>query len=634
MSEVGPNRKMMGILLIAASLTASSLFFSQTYEEQGPDGISIATGDAGNGMLSSFGSHEELQTYLSSAESGYQYVFGGGSPTSTWNGFSGSSNDGSLPLQFSKGKMDGDSDQYYSSTNVQVAGVDEADIVKTDGKYIYLTDDLQVDIYRAYPPTDMSLASSIDVKAAAESEVDLLKYIHLTGIYYVEDDNLMVLCTASRGAFNWAMTYNASYNNSWMFNGQLSLVMIYDISDRTKPELKRTFGTSGYLQTSRLIGDTIYLVTSSSIRKQNDSYSIPAIWANGAHWLMEPERITYDDESDGLGHRYLNVLAARANGRSIGYVSTLADYSTTCYMSRDNLFVTFATHGSLMGIGETTICRISADGTDLKVNARGAVQGRINDQFSMDEHDGNLRVATTDWVDGTNSNGVYVLDASLKVIGSLEDIAPGETIYSTRFMGDTLYMVTFRRIDPFFVIDLSDPSNPAKLGELELPGFSTYLHPIDDNHMLGIGRDGSYLKLTLFDVTAPTDPIEDSTYLFDACSYSSSEAEYEHKAVLYDGDKGLLAIPIYTHTHHYEYSGGYASNSHSEVTGIAVLDISTMIGISLVGIIEGNGSYLERTVRIGDYLYSISASQIIACRISDLSVVATIDTWIDDSHNS
>ena len=190
------------------------------------------------------------------------------------------------------------------------------------------------------------------------------------------------------------------------------------------------------------------------------------------------------------------------------------------------------------------------DGRNIEYKTAGEVPGHVLNQFSMDEHDGYFRIATTtgSWRIET-ANHLYVLDSGLEVVGKVEDLAAGERIYSTRFMGDKGYMVTFRQVDPLFVIDLSSPTNPQVLGYLKVPGVSDYLHPYDDTHIIGIGRDATEegrmlgMKLALFDVSDFSNPVEVSKYIIGE-SGTSSEALYDHKAFLFDRDRGLLVIPV------------------------------------------------------------------------------------------
>ena len=205
----------------------------------------------------------------------------------------------------------------------------------------------------------------------------------------------------------------------------------------------------------------------------------------------------------------------------------------------------------------TVVHKIAIKDGRITYIGKGEVPGTLDNQFSMDEYNNNLRLATTSSV-YTNSgqytyNNVYVLDGKMATIGSLTHIAEQETIYSTRFIGDRLYMVTFKRIDPFFVIDLSTPETPKILGKLKIPGYSDYLHPYDATHIIGIGKETtanewggvsvSGVKLALFDVSDVANPKQlDKVQIGDAGS--DSAALTDHHAFLFDRTKNLLVIPV------------------------------------------------------------------------------------------
>jgi uncharacterized secreted protein with C-terminal beta-propeller domain len=206
---------------------------------------------------------------------------------------------------------------------------------------------------------------------------------------------------------------------------------------------------------------------------------------------------------------------------------------------------------------KTIIHKISIDEANLDYITKGSVPGRLLNQFSMDEHDDRLRVATTveyytQYQGTVRSNAVYVLDENLEIVGGLDEIAPDESIFSARFMGDRLYLVTFQQIDPFFVIDLSSDT-PKILGELKIPGFSNYLHPYDEDHVIGVGRDTKEVgsgrvqqlgvKIALFDVSNVSDPkVVDDFVIGDSSTHS--EALNDHKAFFFDKKKDILSIPI------------------------------------------------------------------------------------------
>lgn len=298
----------------------------------------------------------------------------------------------------------------------------------------------------------------------------------------------------------------------------------------------------------------------------------------------------------------------------------------------------------------TVIHKIAIRDGTITYRAKGEVAGYLKNQFAMDEFDGNLRVATTSDVWTRRGryeyNNVFVLNADMETIGKLTHIAEQEKIYTTRFVGDRLYMVTFRRIDPFFVIDLSSPEHPKVLGKLKIPGYSDYLHPYDKTHIIGIGKETATsdwggvltqgLKLALFDVSDVAHPRQiDKVEIGDAGS--DSAALSDHKAFLFDKEKNLLVIPVrevtIISTKPYDYSG----NQQRVWYGAYVFGVTPESGFVLRGTVTHNSSgsswywystqyEVKRSLYIGDDLFTISPKKIIATDLANISTtLATIE---------
>ncbi|MCK5309298.1 MAG: beta-propeller domain-containing protein, partial [Thermoplasmata archaeon] len=326
----------------------------------------------------------------------------------------------------------------------------------------------------------------------------------------------------------------------------------------------------------------------------------------------------------------LDFTDADSNPNVMGiYMSS----ASTIYVSQKNIYISHMKPfeyqesddewGSpVISEEKTVIHRIGIQGQGLKYRARGEVPGWVLNRFSMDEHNGHFRIASTKgWTWGAgedmSKNIVTVLDMALNETGVLGDIAPGEQIYSARFMGDRCYLVTFRQIDPFFVIDLHDAENPEILGELKIPGYSSYLHPYDENHVIGLGKDGSSVKISLFNVTDVTNPTELDNYQIEG-DYSQSAALYDPHAFTFDYQKGLLVIPIYQYTYTYlDYVGSSGSSSQQSAM---VFHISPEDGIKEIASIEHpeqgqnewgwdynyRSNQIHRSFFIGDTLYTVS----------------------------
>ncbi|MCV0401834.1 MAG: beta-propeller domain-containing protein [Nitrosopumilus sp.] len=276
---------------------------------------------------------------------------------------------------------------------------------------------------------------------------------------------------------------------------------------------------------------------------------------------------------------------------------------------------------------KTIIHKISIDEDKIEYVAKGTVPGRLLNQFSMDERGDRFRVATTSEIytqyEGTvRSNAVYVLDENLEIVGELEEIAPDESIFSARFMGDRLYLVTFQQIDPFFVIDLSSDT-PKILGELKIPGFSNYLHPYDEEHIIGVGRDTKEIdngrvhqlgiKIALFNVADVNNPkVADDVIIGD--SSTQSEALYNHKAFFFDKSRGVLSIPVSGDIKSLEGTNSKMfAPEYNRWSGFYVFDLDKSDGFELKGTVTHSddssryyGMNYARTFYIDDVLYTAS----------------------------
>ncbi len=294
---------------------------------------------------------------------------------------------------------------------------------------------------------------------------------------------------------------------------------------------------------------------------------------------------------------------------------------------------------------KTIIHKISIDGSSLEYQAKGSVPGRLLNQFSMDENDDRFRIATTieyytPYSGVVRSNAVYVLDEDLKIVGGLDEIAPDESIFSARFMGDRLYLVTFQQIDPFFVIDLSSDS-PKILGELKIPGFSNYLHPYDEDVVIGVGRDTKEIengrvqqlgvKIALFDVSDVSKPKVLDDYIIGDSS-THSESLHDHKAFFFDKNKSLLSIPISSDVKSLEgVSEKLIAPDWNRWNGFYVFDLDTDDGINLKGTIthsENDRGYYSignsRTFYIENVLYTASELYLKMNSIDDLDEINSI----------
>jgi len=307
---------------------------------------------------------------------------------------------------------------------------------------------------------------------------------------------------------------------------------------------------------------------------------------------------------------------------------------------------------------ETSIHKIKIKDGNIQYQASGSVPGYVLNQFSMDEYNGYFRVATTtsasSWrgSNANSKNNIYILDSNLDTVGKLENLAPGESIYSARFMGNKAYLVTFRKVDPLFVVNMSDPTSPTLLGKLKIPGYSDYLQPYDENHIIGIGKEaiaddtGDFswyqgVKLSLFDVSDISNPKETSKYEIGDRG-TDSYALRDHKAVLFDKEKNLLVIPVLVaEIDHSKYSSVEKWQYGDYVfQGAFVFNISSETGFKLKGTVTHlnnsndmlkSGYYysspydIKRSLYMDDNLYTISDKKIKITKLSDLNLINEIE---------
>lgn len=537
----------------------------------------------------------------------------------------------------------------YSNTNVQVQGVDEADIVKTDGQYIYQAKGQTVLISHAYPADQLQLVSTIKFDDQSFSPNEL----------FIDGDRMLVIGQSNNNLYqpmldapavvgSGALTKPAIGMMPPVYYQPTTTLLVYDIKDRAQPKVVRTVELGGSYLTARKVDSRVVLLANQPI-------------------YGDPVAPCYQDTAAGEGKRTLPIadVGYFPERQNNSYLLTAtfdlqqddAPAKLTAYLGAgDNIFMStnnlYVATGRWWG-NETNIYKLHLDGTDLSFQAKGSVPGHVLNQFSMDEWNGSLRVATTYDQDGKTNNGVYVLNQSLATTGKLDGIAPGERIYSARFQGERGYLVTFEQVDPLFVLDLSDASNPQILGALKIPGFSTYLQPLDDQHLLGIGRDTMLvedkdgkgnvvntrvlekgMKLAIFNIKDLANPKEEfSAKLGGRGSYS--EALYNHKAVLYDATHHLLALPVQLT----EASADGMSYGPVVFQGAVVYRVSLEQGFQELGRITHltaaeqekagyygypGGSEIRRILYIGDDLYAVSDGQITAHAIDTLELLKSI----------
>ncbi len=491
----------------------------------------------------------------------------------------------------------------HSTTNIQVAGVDEADIVKTDGEFIYLISGSSVLILKAYPTIEAEVLSNITFSNTYPAGIFVDSY----------SDRLAVL--GCRYIIEY-MPYPWSYYPSVFIDIKTS-INIYDISNKTRPTFLNNFTISGSYFDSRMIGDYVYFVVSQPAYIIYDTIVLPKIYTDEGIKEIKATEIYYSDVSDDY-YLYTTIVALNIRDASEEptFKTIMMGSTSSMYVSLNNIYITFPELD-----GQTSIYRIHIENTTINPEAKGKVQGREINQFSMDEYDGYFRIATTTWVNGIPQNNLYILNMSLDIVGNLEDFAPlGEIMDSARFIGNRCYLSTSTpRKDPFFVIDVENVTEPRILGNLSIPGFTRYLHPYDEDYVIGVGIEGSNVKITLFNVTNVNAPINMSEYKITEAAWSDTPVFREHKAFLFDRAKNLLVIPILT-------SIDYRQNAY-------VFNITLDSGIVLKGNVthQENGIYgdsrfwISRALYIENVLYTLSQKKIRMNNLETLVLMNEID---------
>lgn len=593
-----------------------------------------------------------------------------------------------------------------STTNVQVEGVDEADFVKNDNKYIYILTGDVLAIVDAYPAEDAELLSETEITGSARE-------------MFVNGDKLVLFTEVSEPVYTIAeYDYVPRPRHTTRMH-----MLVYDVSDREDPALKHDISVTGNYFDSRMIGDYVYFITQEYVNRYYDGLIMPSV-REGDMLKISPDVYYFPNPDSSYNFNTVASLDLSSDDAEMHAKTFMLGYSNTLYVSQDNIYIAHKKQYNYWNynqnmeerfyevvvplfeeavqddinyirnsnlpedekwdeisvilekmyntMGErkkellvdeiedaiddyearmaserekTVIHRIAIDDGELKYKARGEVPGDLLNQWSMDEWDNHFRVATTTniWTRKTGSeqyNNVFVMDMDMDVVGSLEDIAPDERIYSTRFMGRRLYMVTFKRIDPLFVIDVSNHKQPKILGELKIPGYSDYLHPYDENHIIGIGKETEGnewggvsiggVKISLFDVSDVSKP-KQVDKLEIGSQGSDSDILYDHKAFLFIKDRDLVVIPVREVKGSRYYDNTLRFYRRKVWQGAYVLRITPEEGIQRVAKIshfEGDaedfgywytGPYnVRRSLYMDDILYTISSKLVLATSLDDL----------------
>ncbi len=523
----------------------------------------------------------------------------------------------------------------HGTTNVQVADVDEGDIIKNDGRYLYIvnhpgknysdTNGITIvdteSMNRVYRGKIELKDEKVLKELAEEKEKNRAKeyYTEPTTDMYIQDiyldgDILTAVCT---------------YNEK-------TYAVIYDITERHAPKEIRRFDQDGSYISSRMVNGILYTVTNYTVRGSSaedvEEKAIPRV---DCDCLLYSKCYIEDEDST----RYIVVSAAdtRDKDSKINAISVLGD-GFEIYSTAENLYVYCTDYDDVYGddtaIVKTVVNSFALNGTEITHKATGSFNGTCINQYSFDEYRGNLRVAACyyDYRKAVDVSCVYVLDESLNIIGELIDIAEDEQVKAVRFMGDTGYVVTFRNTDPLFIIDFSDPTKPAITGELKIPGYSTYIHPIGNGYLVGIGYDGTdedaktdTVKVSVFDVRDKANPKETDTFVI---KNAYSLVNENPKALFYYSERNMLGIPV----SHYAES--------RNVKSLQTVTVKDGKIDNHLGYVHYSGEYgyyyysdLFRGTYIGNLLYTIDNNEIIEHNL-DTGERERSCTIVSDSDNT
>jgi uncharacterized secreted protein with C-terminal beta-propeller domain len=740
---------MKGTLLVFGIIAISfALLMTGCVSQPGTGGPSVTPNPGGTtqptGSLKQFSSWDDVSEFVKLASgNNYRNYYGGGMMYKGVGVASGIA----APTAEASQSLDSSSD--YSQTNVQVAGVDEADFVKNDGKYIYVVKNEynygsiynafssgsvgKVKIIDAYPASGMKVIDEITIEGSITDILVNKDKLVVFGSIYVPYYSPMPMSDMMCAGCIRPPYYSSNF----------AFMRVYDISDRTNPELSKRVEVKGSYVESRMIGDKVYAVFSDYV---DYTYPIPLYRVDGKEQKISPTDISYFDFPDyGYNYNILSSIDLSDLSKETTKKVVLMGASQNLFVSKDNMYLSYTSYdyydpmwkvynevlspyfdgeekaqmakidameisewrkeklksqeavaymqGRLFNpldgsinytlreelqskiakrqqnlteqsrSSENTVVHKFALDSSFTYGGEASAPGRLLNQFSMDEYNGNFRIATTSgnsWdTQNPSTNSVYVFNSAMKQVGKIDGIAKGESIYSVRFMGDRAYMVTFKKTDPLFVIDMYDPANPKILGKLKIPGYSDYLHPYDSTHIIGVGKNavadengGDFawyqgVKLSLFDVSDVEHPQEVASYNIGDRG-TDSYALREHKAFLFSKDKNLLVIPVtLAKIDPLKYSGDPPASAYGDYVfqGAYVFNLTLNDGFKLKGTVSHvsedeymkSGDYwwsnsnVQRSLYIGDALYTVSDMYVKANSLDTLKDISTVQIGQDNS---
>ncbi len=532
----------------------------------------------------------------------------------------------------------------FSQTNVQVEGVDEGDIIKTDGNYIYIIKSDKIVVVKAVPPENMTVDFEVKPEIAPQEIYIDGNTMVVIGTSYQEDYGVQPL--SSKMVTDVAP--GGIYGTRWQPPVAMTTAIQYDISNRKNIQKVREVQAEGNYITSRKTGKDVYLITQLYTyglydgKEWRSPFCGDTAAFEGKKTMAFNDIYYFPDKNDGDMMTLTGFSVDRP--REAASQKTYLGAGENVYMSKDRLYIAAADY--YYNDNSTSLYQFALNKGNMTFVAKGMVPGQVLNQFSMDEKDGYFRIATTGYDKNWNeTNSLYVLSQSMDIVGKIENIARGERIYSVRFMGERAYMVTFKTVDPLFVIDVADPTNPQILGALKIPGYSDYLHPYDETHLIGFGKDATVvkdtayyqgMKVAMFDVSDVANPKE----MFNVSigdRGTESPVLFNHKALLFDKKRNIMAFPVTVMETKDKYDplawGQFAfqglyvygidlKEGFTEKGRITHLSKSDMLKSSSYG--GEYERYIERAVTIGDNVYTASQTFLKATSLNSMEDIGQV----------
>ena len=547
----------------------------------------------------------------------------------------------------------------YSKTNIQVEGVDEADIVKTDGKYTYSISGNDVIITDASDKENLKIDARISLNTVP---MDLILF----------NDKLVIISSNRDGRYT-------------RYGNDSTTVSIYDIKNKIKIVKLKSFELMEPYYTSRCTNGKLYVISNGYLQKENDKIQTE-YKENNLTKNIPLSHIKYLNDIKTNKQTLIAEVDLNDLNKDIDLNSYLIDMSNA-YVSQNNMYLLNTEYNyyssyipkvrDLFGIKgvfglanpnrnddsygkQTQIYKFNITENGIKYSVKRKIKGTTINQYSMDEKNDHLRLG----LETEDGSKIVVLDEYLNNLGSTDPLAKGERMYTTRFMDNKAYLVTYKNTDPLFVVDLSDETNPKTLGELHIPGYSNYLHPYDDTHLIGIGMETEEkverdsfgrvtftrvivkgMKMSLFDVSDVNNPKQiANTVIGDSRTISSVLTN--PKALLFSKEKKLIAVPVNNYSSdleaptsdEYEDQTNFFRNKSKERTseGYFVYNIDLDTGFNLKGTIThekekqnddyyyGYSSKLLRGLYIGDNLITLSEDEIKVNKLDTLEELSTL----------